>query len=347
VRARAALAGLLAALALAPACRAPAAPSDRPSDRPTTVRFPAGNAIVVCGERVPVDAPVVLWTDEPFYDAYREEPRFVPQDPGTSPGTSPRTSPRTSPDEAARGKRYRPGREPRDERLRVLVEDQGWTRAWLAEQVDLLVLHYDACGTSRACFRVLQDERKLSAHFLLDLDGTIYQTLDLVDQAWHARAANPRAIGIEIANVGAYPPAERAARARWYEGSEHGTRVTLPPAHTDALRTLDFVARPARPELVRGAIHGATWVQHDFTPEQYESLAALAATLARVFPRIELDAPRDPAGHVRTDALSDEEEAAFGGVVGHSHLQTDKRDPGPAFDWERFLQQARARGVRP
>ncbi len=309
--------------ALAFACRAPSAPP--------AVRFPAGNEIVVCGERVRVDAPVVLWTDEPFYDAYREGPRFAAAGEAA----------------AEPGKRYRPGREPRDERLRVLVEDQGWTRAWLAEQVDLLVLHYDACGTSRACFRVLQDERKLSAHFLLDLDGTIYQTLDLVEQAWHARAANPRAIGIEIANVGAYPPAEREALTRWYEWSEHGTRVTLPPGHADALRTLEFVARPARPELVRGAIHGATWVQHDFTPEQYESLAALTATLARIFPRIELDAPRDPAGQVRTDALSDAEEEAFGGVVGHFHLQTDKRDPGPAFDWERFLQQARARGVRP
>ena len=39
---------------------------------------------------------------------------------------------------------------------------------------------------------------------------------------------------------------------------------------------------------------------------------------------------------MRTDALSDAEEAAFHGVLGHFHLQEDKRDPGPAFDWPRL-----------
>lgn len=304
------------------ACRA----LDRAERERGNERFPAGHEIVVCGERVPVDAPVVLWTSEPFYDAGLERPRFA--------------------ESGELGKRYRPGREARDERLRALSDYHGWTREWLAEQIDLLVLHYDACGTSRECFRVLQDERQLSVHFLLDLDGTIYQTLDLREQAWHARAANPRSIGIEIANVGAFPPEEKEQLARWYEWSEFGTRVTIPPALGDGgLRRLDFEPRPARRELVSGEVHGATYVQHDFTPEQYESLAALAAALARVFPRIELEVPRDAAGRVREDALSDEEEAGFHGVVGHYHLQTDKRDPGPAFDWERFLERARARVV--
>src|SRR6185503_15722678 len=150
---------------------------------------------------------------EPFYDAYREGPRFAAK--------------------GEEGKRYRPGREPTDERVRALSDYHGWTRDVLAEQIDLLVLHYDACGTSRECFRVLQDERKLSVHFLLDLDGTIYQTLDLREQAWHARAANARSIGVEIAHVGAYPPEERARLARWYEWTEDGVRLTLPPAAGD------------------------------------------------------------------------------------------------------------------
>jgi len=36
------------------------------------------------------------------------------------------------------------------------------------------------------CFKVLHDHRDLSVHFMLDLDGTIYQTLDLKERAWHA-----------------------------------------------------------------------------------------------------------------------------------------------------------------
>jgi N-acetyl-anhydromuramyl-L-alanine amidase AmpD len=307
---------LLGALA---ACRAPLAPPRE--------RFPAGNEIVVCGERVQVDAPVVLWTMEPFYDAYREGPRFAA---GGEPG-----------------KRYRPGREARTNELAAAVERDGWTRAHLAEEVDLFVLHYDACGTSRTCFRVLQDERKLSVHFLLDLDGTIYQTLDLREQAWHARAANPRSIGVEIAHVGAFPPGERDVLGLWYEWTEEGVRLRLPPATGDGGLRTAFSRRPAREALVSGPIHGASFVQPDFTPEQYRSLAALAAALARVFPRIELDAPRDASGEVRTDALSDAEEADFHGILGHYHLQTDKRDPGPAFDWERFLAEARARAASP
>jgi N-acetylmuramoyl-L-alanine amidase len=301
------------------ACRAPAA---LPHER-----FPAGHEIVVCGERVPVEAPVVLWTMAPFYDAHAERPRFR--------------------EEGVVGKRYQPGRAARSAELAMAVERDGWTLANLREQIDLFVLHYDACGTSRACFRVLQDERRLSVHFLLDLDGTIYQTLDLREHAWHARAANPRSIGIEIAHVGAFPPEERDKLARWYEWTEDGLRLTLPPAAGDGGLRTPFGGRPAREELVRGPIHGTVLLQPDFTNEQYRSLAALTAALTRVFPRIELAVPRQSDGSLRTDALSDDEEATFHGVLGHFHLQTDKRDPGPAFDWERLLAEARAHALLP
>ena len=62
---------------------------------------------------------------------------------------------------------------------------------------------------------MLHDLRGLSVHFMLDLDGTIYQTLDLKEGAWHATVANGRSIGIEIANIGAYPP---DGASRWRPG---------------------------------------------------------------------------------------------------------------------------------
>jgi N-acetyl-anhydromuramyl-L-alanine amidase AmpD len=312
------LAACLGVFALASCGALPAGPH---------VRFAAGSAIVACGERVPIDAPVVLWTMEPHYDAYAEGPRFSAEGP--------------------QGRRYRSGRAACTNELAAAVERSGWTRARLAEQIDLLVLHYDAAGTSRDCFRVLQDERELSVHFLLDLDGTLYQTLDLREEAWHARAANRRSIGVEIAQIGAYPESDRARLARHYEWTEQGLRLRLTPEDRAGLRLAEAKLGPSRAELVQGPIHGQTFLQHDFTPEQYESLAALAATLAEIFPRIDLDAPRDSGGRVRTDALTDDEEARFHGVVGHYHLQTDKRDPGPAFDWERFLGEARARRGAP
>ena len=46
--------------------------------------------------------------------------------------------------------------------------------------------------------------RHLSVQFMLDLDGTIYQAMDLQEEAPHATKANGRSIGIEIANLGAH-----------------------------------------------------------------------------------------------------------------------------------------------
>ena len=208
--------------------------------------------------------------------------------------------------------------------------------------MDLLVLHYDACGTSRSCFRVLHDERQLSVHFLLDVDGTIYQTLDLMEQAWHARQANARSVGVEIAHIGAYPAAGPNPLDEWYQADGEGVRLTIPERFGDGgVRAAGFRGRPARAELCAGEVHGRTYVQYDFTPEQYASLARLTAALARVLPRITLDAPRDAAGRVRSDVLTDAELRAFRGVLGHQHVSDRKRDPGPAFDWERLLMGAR------
>jgi N-acetylmuramoyl-L-alanine amidase len=309
---------LLAPLLACLGCRAtPIVP------QPVESEAAARAEIVVLGERFPIGTPVVPWFARGGYDAH-----------DTRPSSSGKAS----------GLRYRPERRASDPALAARVEREGWTLDRLREQVDLFVIHYDACGTSAACFRTLQEERGLSVHFLLDVDGTLYQTLDLAEEAWHARAANPRSIGIEIAHVGAYPPGAPSPADPWYVRDEHGTRLVVPAPWARTIRTPGFAGRPAREEPVVGPIHGADWLQYDFTSEQYAALGELAAGFARVFPRIALDAPRAADGSVRTDALTDDEEAAFHGVLGHYHLQDDKRDPGPAFDWERFL--AEARGAR-
>jgi len=280
---------------------------------------------VAFGRRFPIRAPVVLWTDRGGYDAYRPELAF----------------PQTPPAEPPTGLRFTPGREREDKRMVTIS-------AGLAagqELVDQLVLHFDAAGTSRNCFRILHDVRKLSCHFLLDIDGTIYQTLDLAETAWHARSANPRSVGIEIANVGAYPPGETETIDQWYSVDARGARIRVPAEQGDGgVRMQGFVGRPARPQLVRGTIQGQDLVQYDYTPEQLLSLARLAAGVTRAFPRIGLDAPRYPGsaadggpGDVRREALTDGELAIFRGILGHYHVSADKVDPGPAFDWEAFL----------
>ena len=113
----------------------------------------------------------------------------------------------------------------------------GWSLERLQGVVDQCVLHFDACGSSRRCFEVLHDQRFLSCHFLLDVDGTIYQTLDLKERAWHATSSNDRSVGIEIANVGAQGwrsndvdlDVDAAVFERWYEALGEGrARLHVP-----------------------------------------------------------------------------------------------------------------------
>jgi N-acetyl-anhydromuramyl-L-alanine amidase AmpD len=209
--------------------------------------------------------------------------------------------------------------------------------------VDQFVVHYDVAGISKNCFKVLHDQRGLSVHFMLDVDGTIYQTLDLKERAWHATTSNSRSIGIEIANMGAYPPGLMKVLDEWYPRDASGHPfLKVPERFGDPMiYTRDFVGRPARPNLVHGMVQGRELFQYDLTPEQYVALTKLTAALCKVFPKISCDYPRDTEGRLVLQKLSDDELKNFHGVLGHYHVQTNKTDPGPAFDWDRVIGGAR------
>jgi N-acetyl-anhydromuramyl-L-alanine amidase AmpD len=192
-------------------------------------------------------------------------------------------------------------RVPAGTRIVLWTEPGGFRATDFGERrgaVRQVVLHYDAAGTSARCFAVLE-RRGLSCHFLLDLDGTVYQTLDVAGRAYHAAEFNDGSVGIEIANLGAYP-------------------------------TRDKVGAGAR----RGRVHGVELWQEEYTDAQYEALARLVAALCR-----ELDVPLEaPAAKGVLPKA-----AGWRGILGHYHLTTQKVDPGPAFDWDRFLDLARRR----
>jgi N-acetyl-anhydromuramyl-L-alanine amidase AmpD len=133
------------------------------------------------------------------------------------------------------------------------VRGGGWDLPTLQRVVDQFVIHFDVAGTSRQCFNILQDHRGLSVQFMLDLDGTIYQTLDLKERAWQATIANSRSVGIEIANMGAYGLNGGKRLADWYSREQDGhTRITIPPyVKESGIRTKNWVGHPARPDAVR------------------------------------------------------------------------------------------------
>jgi N-acetyl-anhydromuramyl-L-alanine amidase AmpD len=90
-------------------------------------------------------------------------------------------------------------------------------------------------------------------------------------------------------------------------------------------------------------VQGQDLVQYDLTPEQYHALIRLTAALCRIFPKIECDCPRDAAGRPLMTKLPDDELKNYHGVLGHYHITTTKVDPGPAFQWDYVIRQARQR----
>lgn len=305
--------------------------------RPGSLVPRQGDEIVVAGRFIHTGTRVVLWMDPGGYDAYRVERRFSPLDKADWADSQAEDKGLRSPN---RYNLRRRGLTPEElERVR----GGGWDLPTLQRVVDQFVIHYDVCGTSRQCFKVLQDHVDLSVHFMLDLDGTIYQTLDLKERAWHATTSNSRSVGIEIANMGAYPVGEMNPFGEWYAKEPDGQMcITIPPRfHPTGIRTPGFVGHPARPDPVAGTIQGKELVQYDFTPQQYQALIRLTATLCKVFPKIKCDYPRDGAGNLIRHKLPDDQLRRYEGVLGHFHIQTDKTDPGPAFRWDYVLSQAR------
>src|SRR6266567_2420488 len=169
-----------------------------------------GDEIVVAGNFVHTGTPVVLWMDPGGYDAYRVERRFSPIKESDWANSHQAIVDLNTPNRYS----LRSGDLSPEELERV--RGGGWDLPLLQRVVDQFVLHFDVCGISRQCFKVLHDHRDLSVHFMLDLDGTIYQTLDLKERAWHATVSNNRSVGIEIANMGAYGLSERNPFEQWY-----------------------------------------------------------------------------------------------------------------------------------
>jgi N-acetyl-anhydromuramyl-L-alanine amidase AmpD len=187
--------------------------------------------------------------------------------------------------------------------------------ATLRANLRQFVIHYDATGTSERCFRALHDQRGLSSHFLIDLDGTIYQTLDVRERARHAGAVNDISVGVEIANPGAYGSPEALADAA----------IRMGGANTKGGR------------VYKGELQGRRLYQYGFTGAQYTSLIGLVRAVRQAAPNISLNAPTDTRGSILDWALPPGRRTTFSGIVGHYHVGPHKVDPGPAFDWERVL----------
>ena len=293
---------IVALAILGASCASPAAGAREWKRRPR-------GYVLAAGERLPVDVPVITYLDAGGFDGRASHRWFTPSE--ELPG-----DPASGCDTASRFSERRGGPPPH-------------SLAELRERVTQFVVHYDVAVTSSNCFRVLHDPRGLSVHFLLDVDGTVYQTLDLTARARHAGANNDRSIGIEIAHPGAWTTREGAGR---FYGPD-GVWLEI-PAQLEPPRSGPF--SPARPGWFTARLNGSEVHQRDFTETQYRSLAALLAALRETFPALNEGPPSDDAGDVLRDVLPEERRSSTRGLLGHVHVSAAKVDPGPAFDWSRI-----------
>ena len=253
----------------------------------------AGSSIIVCGQRFDVGERVITFQDDPSVSAYTlhrtDKPSEIyPFAPAKGMG--------------AMAARYRP--------RRLIGADHSIER--LKQVMRQFVVHHDGCADSRTCFHVLHNERGLSVHFLIDNDGTIFQTLDLVDCAFQAAGVNEISIGVELANRG---------DALRFPNDYHGKR-----------------------DKVTCRIHGHQFLAYEYTKEQFASMISLGKSLARIFPNLPQTFPIGQDGEPMWSALGDPRE--YQGYLGHYHVTDQKWDPGP-FDFKQFSSKIRGRTVFP
>jgi N-acetylmuramoyl-L-alanine amidase len=105
-------------------------------------------------------------------------------------------------------------------------------------RVELIVLHYTAMPTcAEALARLCDPAAEVSAHYLIDRDGTRLSLVAEDRRAWHAGAGawggrgdvNSRSIGVELVNAGNEPFAQAQMAALERLLADLLTRHDLPP----------------------------------------------------------------------------------------------------------------------
>ncbi len=251
-----------------------------------------GSSIVVAGQHFDIEHPVLTFEDRDGYSAYVKHRTDVPSS--------------IYPTHPAQGMENKEARY----RERRFLEQRSLSA--LKRGVRQVVVHLDGCLHAKMCFDVLHNQHGLSVHFLVDNDGTIYQTLDLADCAFHAAGVNERSIGIELAN--------------------RGDAARFPGAYKDGAR-----------ETVTCTVHDTLFLAYDYTKAQYEGMTKLAAGLARILD-IPLTSPRGSDGAPHRTLLPSP--ADYPGFIGHYNITREKWDPGP-WDFQRMFRRVSSRVTFP
>ena len=161
-----------------------------------------------------------------------------------------------------------------------------------------IVTHFDVCLSAASCKRVLE-KRGLSSHFVIDIDGTIYQMVDPAYTAWHAGSgANRRSVGVDISN------AYYVKYNKTYKKRTHFER----------------------PVLKNKMVHGVKIKEClGFYDVQLEAYKVLIDTLCNFYD-IPKEYPKDDDGKLLRGVSKAAKSGKFKGIVCHYHLTRNKID---------------------
>lgn len=201
----------------------------------------------------------------------------------------------------------------RDSNSKVLPENCYRYGRKAVDKPSMIVTHFDVCLSAESCYRVLK-KKGISSHFVIDNDGTIYQMVDTVHEAWHAGngRVNRASIGIDISN------AFYTKYQKYYRTKGHGTRPVL----TDV------------------KVHGATIKEClGFYPVQIEAYKALVETLCDHYD-IPIECPLDDDGKMLRKVHKPSVKAKYSGVINHFHITRGKIDTAN-LEMDRILEEIR------
>jgi len=166
-------------------------------------------------------------------------------------------------------------------------------------KIHYFVNHWDVCLSSKSCQGVL-NKRGASVHFLIDNDGTIYQTLDMQHAAWHAGSSrtNRPSVGVEITN--AYYPKYQD----WYVKNGFGERPMVEDAWVHGSKLDPFMG---------------------FYPAQIEAAKALWKAIHKALD-IPYETPTSQFGKTSTKYVQEVTYGTYSGFVSHYHISKGKID---------------------
>lgn len=180
-------------------------------------------------------------------------------------------------------------------------------KSYKIKPIEAIVYHYTAGLNPRTSRRwlTLDDSTYVSAHFLVERSGDLWQLAPLTDRCFHAGGmssklfgkpnVNGRTIGIEIDNVGPLIPQDGG-----------------------------FVTLSGKPFTGPGASYqwGDYLHWEAYTPEAIDTVVELTKKLIVEFPEVGADLNTRLVGHVDVDP-------------------SRKIDPGPLFPWEILRERVR------